>query len=74
MSADEINELRSQVREIHAAIVGNDGLGNKGLAARLKDVEDLAKDHSRKFYTLAGVFTGINVLIAWAKLKVLGIE
>lgn len=74
MSADEIQELKAQVREIHAAIVGNEAMGHRGIAARLTAVEDQGRDHSRKFYTLAGVFTGVNLIIAWAKMRILGVE
>lgn len=66
-------ENEKKLNEVHAAIVGNEAIGHKGLIPRMQDVEKY-QDKDRRFKNkLAGGFTvGTPVVIAlweWIKYK-----
>jgi len=70
MSTDEAD--RKMLQEVHAAIVGNEAIGHKGIAARLDAVEKQSASHDRKLLIAGGAITGINLVVGWIKLRVFG--
>lgn len=65
MSTDEISSIHKRLdgheailNEIRTAIVGNQALGNAGIASRLKDVEEKANAIDKKLLTWGGLVAG----------------
>lgn len=67
MSTDE--QDRQMLREVHAAIVGNEPLGYKGLAVRMSEAEGQIAAHNKKFLTFAGIFTGASIVLGYVKAR-----
>lgn len=70
MSTDE--QDRKMLREVHAAIVGNEPLGHKGIITRLDEAEVQIAAHNKKFLTFAGIFTGASIVLGYVKAKLGG--
>ena len=47
MSDEKLERLQDTVDEIRTAIVGNEAMGQQGLAQRLRDVEKKTHQHGR---------------------------
>ncbi len=66
-------EQEKLLRDVHTAIVGNEGIGHKGLVSRMQEVEEYqVKDKRFKNRIAGGVSVGTPFLLGlweWIKYK-----
>lgn len=79
MSDDQISTITRRLdaqdkllSEIHGALVGNAGLGNSGLVARISHLESAQQRMDRNMTKWAGVVTGGVFVIQFVKNKLFG--
>jgi hypothetical protein len=69
-------DQEQKLNELHTAIVGNPALGNKGIVARLQDVEKYQEtDKAFKYKVAGGMAVGTPILVVawhWLKGKIMG--
>ncbi len=72
MSTEEIQSIRDSLHRIETAIVGDPGMGHKGLAQRMTDVEAKTDASARKLILWTGIATGASVVVTHFKTKIFG--
>jgi hypothetical protein len=61
-----IQTIRSDIREIKTALVGN-RLGQKGIIPRLETVEATVEKHDRKLFLWGSILTVVGIVAAFIR-------
>lgn len=79
MSAEEISAIHSRLdkqddmlRSIHGALVGNEGLGHRGIVSRIDALEKSDAEHTTKLVRWGGIVAGASLALQLAKEKLIG--
>ena len=72
MSTEELESIKSSLHRIEQAIMGDGGMGTKGLAQRVNDLEATCGGVERKMLVWGGVFTGASIVLTHLKVKLFG--
>lgn len=63
MSQDQLDRLQSSVERIEKAIIGDEDMGHRGLAARVEWIERKIVTHERHLWKWMGAVGALGILV-----------